>query len=154
MFLRVIVLVVVFIISTASLGYGFEKQQLPLKVTDIYLRGFDRMTNQTFSLPKLSNPYGLDMDLLVSLELGGKPNKSKPQQKVTLTVSGKAFSTPATGSVGAWNEKLTRTVAVTAEQGGYFIPFVIEYKCYPQVTLTATIGSNSMSKNFALPCAE
>jgi len=142
----------------ASTGYSFDQAHNRLKIEDITLQVFDRSTNNLFPLSPLPNPYGLDMDILVSVKVSGKPTSPSAQsvlpQKVSLVVDGKGYTTAATGRVTPWKETQTRSVFITPEKELSFIPFFIEYKCNPNVVFTASLAASRKSKTLSLPCAE
>jgi hypothetical protein len=157
-FLRIFIIGLLLIGLIASTGYALEQNQNRLKIEDITLQVFDRSTNKLSPLSPLPNPYGMDMDILVSVKVRGNPtpppNQLVPPQKIRLVVDGKGYTTAATGKVPPWKETQTRSVFIPSETPISYVPFLIEYKCYPNVALTATVSASSQWKNFSLPCAE
>ncbi len=157
-FLRIFIIGLLFIGLIASTGYALEQNQNRLKIEDMTLQVFDRSTNKLSPLSPLPNPYGMDMDILVSVKVRGNPtpppNQLVPPQKIRLVVDGKGYTTPATGKVSPWKETLTRSVFMPPETEISYVPFLIEYKCYPIVAVTASVASSSQWKSFSLPCAE
>lgn len=157
-FLRIFIIGLLLIGLIASTGYALEQNQNRLKIEDITLQVFDRSTNKLSPLSPLPNPYGMDMDILVTVKVRGNqtppPNQLVPPQKIRLVVDGKGYTTPATGKVSPWKETQTRTVFIAPEKEISYVPFLIEYKCYPNVAFTASLSTSSQWKNFSLPCAE
>jgi hypothetical protein len=157
-FLRIFIIGLLFIGLIASTGYALEQNQNRLKIEDMTLQVFDRSTNKLSPLSPLPNPYGMDMDILVSVKVRGNPtpppNQLVPPQKIRLVVDGKGYTTPATGKVSPWKETLTRSVFMPPETEISYVPFLMEYKCYPNVAVTASVASSSQWKSFSLPCAE
>jgi hypothetical protein len=157
-FLRILMIGWFFIGLIASTSYALEQNQNRLTIEDITLQLFDRSTNKLSPLSPLPNPYGMDMDILVSVKVKGKPtppsNQLVPPQKIRLVVDGKGYTTAATGRVSPWKETQTRSVFIPPETQISFVPFLIEYKCYPNVAFTASVASSSQWKNLSLPCAE
>jgi hypothetical protein len=151
-FLQIFILVVFLIVFSASIGYSFDKNENTLNVADITVQAFDRSTNKLFSILELPNPYGLDLDLLVSVKVDGKTDP-RPQE-VTLSVDAQGYTTAATGYSLPWHESQTRAVSMVLEKGISYVPFIVEYQCYPNVFFTASIGKSSKSKRVALLCAE
>ncbi|MBD2016375.1 hypothetical protein H6F96_20665 [Microcoleus sp. FACHB-53] len=157
-FLRIFIIGLLLIGLIASTGYALEQNQNRLKIEDITLQVFDRSTNKLSPLSPLPNPYGMDMDILVTVKVRGNqtppPNQLVPPQKIRLVVDGKGYTTPATGKVSPWKETQTRPVFIAPEKEISYVPFLIEYKCYPNVAFTASLSTSSQWKNFSLPCAE
>ncbi|MBD2129285.1 hypothetical protein NDI39_04100 [Microcoleus sp. ZQ-A2] len=157
-FLRIFIIGLLLIGLIASTGYALEQNQNRLKIEDITLQVFDRSTNKLSPLSPLPNPYGMDMDILVTVKVRGNqtppPNQLVPPQKIRLVVDGKGYTTPATGKVSPWKETQTRSVFIAPEKEISYVPFLIEYKCYPNVAFTASLSTSSQWKNFSLPCAE
>ena len=157
-FLRNLMIGLLFIGLIASTSYALEQNQNRLTIEDITLQLFDRSTNKLSPLSPLPNPYGMDMDILVSVKVKGKAtppsNQLVPPQKIRLVVDGKGYTTAATGRVSPWKETQTRSVFIPPETQISFVPFLIEYKCYPNVAFTASVASSSQWKNLSLPCAE
>lgn len=157
-FLRILIIGLLFIGFIASTGYALEQNQNRLKIEDITIQVFDRATNKLSTLSPLPNPYGMDMDLLVSVKVKGKStppsNQSIPSQKIRLVVDAKGYTTAATGRVSPWKETQTRSVLIPSETEATYVPFLIEYKCYPNVAFTASVASSSQWKNYPLSCAE
>lgn len=157
-FLRIFIIGLLLIGLIASTGYALEQNQNRLKIEDITLQVFDRSTNKLSPLSPLPNPYGMDMDILVTVKVRGNQtpplNQLVPPQKIRLVVDGKGYTTPATGKVSPWKETQTRTVFIAPEKEISYVPFLIEYKCYPNVAFTASLSTSSQWKNFSLPCAE
>jgi|SRR5919199_575019 hypothetical protein len=156
--LRILIIGLLFIGLIASTGYALEQNQNRLKIEDITLQVYDRASNKLSPLSPLPNPYGMDMDILVSVKVRGNPtsasNQVVPPQKIRLIVDGKAYTTPATGKVSSWKETQTRSVFIAPEKEISYVPFLVEYKCYPNVAFTASVSTSSQWKNFSLPCAE
>lgn len=152
------VIVLLLLVVSVSRSDSLPKAQNRFNIIDITMQGFDRSTNQLFSLPQLPNPYGLDIDLLVSLEVSDNPDTSSEQlakpQKATLSVDAKGYTTAATGEVPPWKESQTRTVFIASARGISYLPFIVEYKCYPDVIFTANLAGYSKSKRLSMPCAE
>lgn len=156
--LRIFLIGLLLIGFIASTGYALEQNQNRLKIEDITLQVLDRSTNKLSPLSPLPNPYGMDMDILVSVKVRGKQtppsNQLVPPQKIRLVVDGKGYTTAATGRVSPWKETQTRSVFIPPETEISYVPFLIEYKCYPNVAFTASLSTSSQWKNFSLPCAE
>jgi hypothetical protein len=157
-FLRIFISGLLLIGLIASTSYALEQNQNRLKIEDITLQVFDRSTNQLSPLSPLPNPYGMDMDILVTVKIRGNPtppsNQVVPPQKIRLVVDGKEYTTAATGKVSSWKETQTRSVFIAPEKEISYVPFLIEYKCYPNVAFTASVSTSSLWKSFPLPCAE
>lgn len=156
--LRIFIIGLFLIGLIASTGYSLDQAQNRLRVEDMTLQIFDRSTNKLFPLTPLPNPYGLEMDILVSVKVRGNPapppNQLVPPQKIRLAVNAKGYTTPATGQVSPWKETQTRSVFIAPEQETSYVPFLVEYNCYPNVTFTASVSTSSQSKSLSLPCAE
>ena len=156
--LRVFMIGLLFIGLIASTSYALEQNQNRFKVEDITLQVFDRSTNKLSPLSPLPNPYGMDMDVLVTVKVRGNPtpasNQVVPPQKIRLVIDGKGYTTAATGKVSPWKDTQTRSVFIPSETPISYIPFLMEYKCYPNIALTASVSTASLWKNFSLPCAE
>lgn len=156
--LRIFLIGLLLIGFIASTGYALEQNQNRLKIEDITLQVYDRSTNKLSPLSPLPNPYGMDMDILVTVKVRGNPtppsNQLVPRQKIRLVVDGKGYTTPATGKVSPWKETQTRSVFIAPEKEISYVPFLIEYKCYPNVAFTASIATSSQWKSYPLPCAE
>lgn len=149
----------IFLVSCGTpLAYSFEKQYKSFKIDDINVRVFDRSTNQVFPLSELPNHYGLDMDLLVSVKVIGVTSQSfaqlVPRQKVTLSIDAPGYMTAATGDVPPWQENHTRSVFISSKATTSYLPFIVEYQCYPHVIFTASTAESTKSETVALPCAE
>ncbi|HEY9833202.1 MAG TPA: hypothetical protein V6D26_21800 [Stenomitos sp.] len=157
-FLRIFLIGLLFIGFITSTGYALEQNQNRLKIEDITLQVFDRSTNQLSPLSPLPNPYGMDMDVLVTVKVRGNQtppsNQVVPPQKIRLVIDGKGYTTAATGKVSPWKETQTRSVFIPSETEATYVPFLIEYKCYPNVAFTASVASSSQWKNYPLSCAE
>ncbi|HEY9608574.1 hypothetical protein [Allocoleopsis sp.] len=157
-FLRIFMIGLLFIGLIASTGYALEQNQNRLKIEDITLQVFDRSTNKLSPLSPLPNPYGMDMDVLVTVKVRGNQTPPSNQvvqpQKIRLVVDGKEYTTAATGKVSSWKETQTRSVFIAPEKEISYIPFLIEYKCYPNVAFTASVSTSSLWKSFPLSCAE
>ena len=156
-FLRIFLIGLLFIGFIASAGYALELNQNRLKIEDITLQVFDRSTNTLSPLSPLPNPYGMDMDVLVTVKVRGNQtppsNQVVPPQKIRLVIDGKGYTTAATGKVSPWKETQTRSVFIPSETKISYVPFLIEYKCYPNVAFTASVSTSNLWKSFPLSCA-
>jgi hypothetical protein len=157
-FLRILMIGLVLIVLSSSVGYSFEQAQNRFRIEDITLQVFDRSTNKLFPLSPLPNPYGLDMDILASVKVRGNPTappaQAVPPQQIKLAIDAKGFTTAATGRVSPWKETQTRSLFIPPDKETSYIPFLAEYKCYPNVVFTASLSTSSKSKTLSLPCAE
>ncbi|HEY9670441.1 MAG TPA: hypothetical protein V6D11_03285 [Waterburya sp.] len=157
-FLRILIIGLFLIVFSASVGYSLEQTQNRFRIEDITLQVFDRSTNKLFPPSPLPNPYGLDMDILASVKVRGNPTSSSaqavPPQKIRLVIDAKGYTTAATGRVSPWQETQTRSVFIPPDKETSYIPFLVEYKCYPNVVFTASLSTSSKSKTLSLPCAE
>ena len=157
-FVGIVIIGLCLILFSASVGYSFEQAQNRLSIEDITLQVFDRSSNKLFPPSPLPNPYGLDMDILASIKVKGNPTSSStqpvPPQRVRLTIDAKGYTTAATGRVSPWKETQTRAVFIPPDKEISYIPFLVEYKCYPNVVFTASLSTSSKSKTLALSCAE
>lgn len=157
-FLRIFIIGFLLIGFIASTGYALEQNQNRFKVEDITLQVFDRSANKLSPLSPLPNPYGMDMDVLVTVKVRGTPtpasNQVVPPQKIRLVVDGKGYTTAATGKVSPWKETQTRSVFIAPDKEISYVPFLVEYKCYPNVAFTASVSTSSLWKSFPLSCAE
>lgn len=124
---------------------------------------FDRIKNQLVPLEQRWNPYGLGMDLFITVKVNPASGAQAipPGTHLVLAINAAGYNTPATGSVPAWNSVQTRSLAwIGNEQLGHTFPFLADYRCYPQVQLTATLlqpgqlAGPSLTKTLNLSCAE
>lgn len=140
--------------STASISANAALQAIDVQI-------FNRVNNQLVPLNQPWNPYGLGMDLLISVKVKPGQQETQPGTNLVLAINAKGYNTPATGPVPAWNSVQTRSIAVSAnDQLSYSFPFLAEYQCYSEVQLTATLiqpglttGPN-LTKTINLGCAE
>ncbi|NJK30576.1 MAG: hypothetical protein HC790_07020 [Acaryochloridaceae cyanobacterium CSU_3_4] len=124
---------------------------------------FDRIKNQLVSLEQRWNPYGLGMDLFITVKVNPVSGAQTipPGTNLVLAINAASYNTPATGSVPPWNLVQTRPLSwIGNEQLSHAFPFLAEYRCYPQVQLTATLlqpgqsAGPSLTKTLNLSCAE
>lgn len=130
-----------------------------LQAIDVQL--FNRLKNQLVPLNQPWNPYGLGMDLLISVKVKPGTQETQPGTNLVLAINAKGYNTPATGPVPAWNQVQSRSIAINAnDQFSYSFPFLAEYRCYSEVQLTATLiqpgltTGPSLTRTINLGCAE
>lgn len=130
-----------------------------LEAIDVQI--FNRLKNQLVPLSQRWNPYGLGMDLLIAVRVKPGAQAVQPGTNLVLSINAKGYNTPATGPVPAWNSVQTRSLSfISNDQFSHSFPFLADYRCYPQVQLTATLiqpGQSpgpSLTKTLDLSCAE
>ncbi|WP_299491452.1 hypothetical protein [Acaryochloris sp. IP29b_bin.137] len=130
-----------------------------LQAIDVQI--FNRLKNQLVPLNQRWNPYGLGMDLLISVKVKPGTQATPPGTNLVLAINAKGYATPATGPVPAWNSVQTRSLSfISNDQFSHSFPFLAEYQCYSQVQLTATLiqpgqtAGPSLTRTLDLSCAE
>lgn len=129
-----------------------------LEAIDVQI--FNRLQNQLMPLNQRENPYGLGMDLLVSVKVKPGTQAIPAGTNLVLSINAPSYDTPATGPVPAWNAVQTRSLSFSNDQFSHSFPFLADYRCYPQVQLTATLiqpgqsAGPSLTKTLNLSCAE
>ncbi len=130
-----------------------------LQAIDVQI--FNRLKNQLVPLNQRWNPYGLGMDLLISVKVKPSAQATPPGTNLVLAINAKGYDTPATGPVPAWNSVQTRSISfISNDQFSHSFPFLAEYQCYSQVQLTATLiqpgqsAGPSLTRTLDLSCAE
>jgi|GEM_PF-1944412 len=130
-----------------------------LEAIDVQI--FNRLKNQLIPLNQRENPYGLGMDLLVSVKVKPGTQAIPPGTNLVLSINAPSYDTPTTGLVPAWNTVQTRSLSFGSNnQLSHSFPFLADYRCYPQVQLTATLiqpgqsAGPSLTKTLDLSCAE
>ncbi len=138
---------------------GSASTNAVLEAIDVQV--FNRLKNQLVPLNQPSNPYGLGMDLLISVKVKPGTQSPPPGSNLVLSINANGYNTPATGAVSAWNSTQTRSISFSSkDQFSHSFPFLAEYQCYPQVQLTATLiqpgqpAGSSLTKTLDLSCAE
>lgn len=138
---------------------SLSSEQPGLKAINVQV--YDRLQNQVVPLNQPWNPYGLGMDLLISVKVQPGDPFPPPGTKLKLAVDAKGYESPATGSVEDWRLVKTQEISfVSGGQTSQSFPFLAEYKCYPQVQVTATLippgqsEGSSLTKNLDLSCAD
>ncbi len=98
------------------------------------------------------------MDLLISVTIRNLQQDSDAAfQKfpnLTLTINAPGYDYPATGPVPPWQESHTRPLNFSSGRPVSSFPFLVEYQCYFDVELTATLPHTTFSKTIELGCAE
>lgn len=145
--------------SAAPTPQGPTSAYAVLQAIDVQI--FNRLKNQLVPLNQPWNPYGLGMDLLISVKVKPGTQETQPGTNLVLAINAKGYNTSATGPVPAWNQVQSRSIAINAnDQFSYSFPFLAEYRCYSEVQLTATLiqpgltTGPSLTKTINLGCAE
>ena len=130
-----------------------------LEAIDVQI--FNRPKNQLVPLNQPGNPNGLGMDLLISVKVKPGTQAVPPGTNLVLSINAPSYDTPATGPVPAWSSVQTRSLAFASNDPlSHSFPFLADYRCYPQVQLTATLiqpgqaAGQSLTKTLDLSCAE
>ena len=102
---------------------------------------------------KPSNPYGLNLTLMIIVKVKGPSGDATPQN-LTLDVSAPAGSDEATGDHPAWQKQMSRSVWSAGEKGVASFLFVMPYECSSGTTFVASIGPSKKTVKQPLGCAE
>jgi hypothetical protein len=136
-----------------GVAHGDATKKKPFTVEGITFKLWDEESGKVLPLDKPSNPYGLNLTLMIIVKVKG-PTESGTPQNLTLDVSAPAESDDATGDHPAWQKQLVRSVWSVGDKGAASFLFVMPYECSFGTTFTATIGASKKTVKQPLGCAK
>jgi len=154
--IRALAIVVAALVATAA--HAEKPKKARWSISAITLKLFDQDKNAVVSIDKPPNPYGLGLDLLVSVKVKGPTEIEGERPTLSLTVDAPASSDEATGDHDAWHEAQTRAITTLGDKGAMWFLFLVPYQCYENVTFAAKLtgaeisADKTLAKN--LGCAE